>query len=179
MDLRTAAAYLGCSYWTLRDLVPNGHIPAVRIPSPRLRDGRVMRRILIDSRDLERLIERCKEVDDPPQAPSTQMHPVTTKGEHRMGMTYKRGTVWWVKYYRNGRPIRESSHSGKESDAINLLKLREGDIAHGLPVKTRSVFERYNIVSDGDLDAAAVRLNGLITLVAPAAGLVGSSVRTK
>ena len=28
--------------------------------------------------------------------------------------------------------------------------------------KTRSVFERYNIVSDSDLDAAAVRLNGLI-----------------
>jgi excisionase family DNA binding protein len=55
MDLRTAAAYLGCSYWTLRDLVLNGHIPAVRIPSPRARDGRVMRRILIDSRDLERL----------------------------------------------------------------------------------------------------------------------------
>ena len=51
-----------------------------------------------------------------------------------MGMTYKRGTVWWVKYYRNGRPIRESSHSSKESDAITLLKLREGDIAHGLPM---------------------------------------------
>lgn len=28
--------------------------------------------------------------------------------------------------------------------------------------KTRSVFERYNIVSDGDLDAAAVRLSGLM-----------------
>lgn len=28
--------------------------------------------------------------------------------------------------------------------------------------KTRSVFERYNIVSDGDLDAAAVRLNGIM-----------------
>ena len=54
-----------------------------------------------------------------------------------MGMTYKRGTVWWVKYYRNGRPIRESSHSGKESDAINLLKLREGDIAHGLAVNPK------------------------------------------
>lgn len=64
MDLRTAAAYLGCSYWTLRDLVLNGHIPAVRITSPRARDGRVMRRILIDSRDLERLIERRKEVGD-------------------------------------------------------------------------------------------------------------------
>jgi excisionase family DNA binding protein len=72
MDLRTAAAYLGCSYWTLRDLVLNGHIPAVRIPSPRARDGRAMRRILIDSRDLERLIERWKEVDD--TAP-TAMHP--------------------------------------------------------------------------------------------------------
>jgi hypothetical protein len=30
--------------------------------------------------------------------------------------------------------------------------------------KTRSVFERYNIVSDGDLDAAAVRLNGLMNV---------------
>ena len=69
MDLRTAAEYLGCSYWTLRDLVLNGHIPAVRIPSPRARDGRVMRRILIDSRDLERLIERWKEVD------TSQLHP--------------------------------------------------------------------------------------------------------
>jgi hypothetical protein len=29
--------------------------------------------------------------------------------------------------------------------------------------KPRSVFERYNIVSDGDLDAAAVRLNGLMS----------------
>ncbi len=73
MDLRTAAAYLGCSYWTLRDLVLNGHIPAVRFPSPRARDGRVMRRILIDSRDLERLIERWKEVDDP--AHTTHMNP--------------------------------------------------------------------------------------------------------
>jgi integrase len=54
-----------------------------------------------------------------------------------MGMAYKRGAVWWVKYYRNGRPIRESSHSSKESDAINLLKLREDDIAHGLPVNPK------------------------------------------
>jgi hypothetical protein len=53
----------------LRDLVLNGHIPAVRIPSPRARDGRVMRRILIDSRDLERLIERWKEVD------TSELHP--------------------------------------------------------------------------------------------------------
>ena len=75
MDLRTAAAYLGCSYWTLRDLVLSGHIPAVRIPSPRARDGRAMRRILIDSRDLERLIERWKEVDDSITNESPDLHP--------------------------------------------------------------------------------------------------------
>jgi excisionase family DNA binding protein len=63
MDLHTAAAYLGCSYWTLRDLVLAGHIPAVRIPSPRATDGRAMRRIRIDSRDLDTLIERWKEVE--------------------------------------------------------------------------------------------------------------------
>jgi integrase len=54
-----------------------------------------------------------------------------------MGMTYQRGAVWWVKYYRNGRPIRESSGSTKESDAIQLLRIREGDIAHGLPVNPK------------------------------------------
>lgn len=51
-----------------------------------------------------------------------------------MGMTYQRGAVCWVKHYRNARPMRESSGSTKESDAIQLLKIREGDIAHGLPV---------------------------------------------
>src|ERR1700709_2015213 len=61
MDRRTAAAYLGCSYWTLRDLALNGHVPIVRIPSPRARDGRALRRILSDSRDLDLLIERWKE----------------------------------------------------------------------------------------------------------------------
>ena len=74
MDLRTAAAYLGCSYWTLRDLVLNGHVPAVRIPSPRAKDGRAMRRILIDTRDLDMLIERWKEVNNADIEPIGDMH---------------------------------------------------------------------------------------------------------
>src|SRR5438876_3429303 len=51
-----------------------------------------------------------------------------------MGSLYKRGNVWWVKYYRNGKPLRESSGSEKESEAKRLLRLREGDIARGAPV---------------------------------------------
>jgi len=48
-----------------------------------------------------------------------------------MGSIYKRGNVFWVKYYRNGKPYRESSKSKKESDAKRLLKKREGEIADG------------------------------------------------
>jgi integrase len=54
-----------------------------------------------------------------------------------MGMTYKRGTVWWVKYYRNGIPMRESSGSPLEEDAKRLLRTREGDLARGIPVTPR------------------------------------------
>ena len=43
-----------------------------------------------------------------------------------MGTHYKRGAVWWIKYYQNGVGMRESSHSTKESTAKKLLKLREG-----------------------------------------------------
>ena len=49
----------------------------------------------------------------------------------KMGMIYRRGETFWIKYYRNGKPYRESSQSKKESDAKKLLKLREGHIAEG------------------------------------------------
>ncbi len=48
-----------------------------------------------------------------------------------MGMIYKRGNVWWIKYYRNGEPYRESSGSAKKMVAKKLLDRREGDIAKG------------------------------------------------
>ena len=127
MDLRTAAAYLGCSYWTLRDLVLNGYVPAVRIPSPRARDGRALRRTLIDSRDLELLIERWKEGNT---AASTNR--IQPGGRNGNALQARRSVV--DQDYRNGRGLRESSHSTKEGDARRLLKLREGDIEHGLPV---------------------------------------------
>jgi len=48
-----------------------------------------------------------------------------------MGSVYKRGSVFWIKYYRNGRPYRESSHSDLITKAQKLLKKREGEIAEG------------------------------------------------
>jgi len=48
-----------------------------------------------------------------------------------MGSIYKRGRVYWIKYYRNGKPYRESTGSTKEADAKRLLKKREGEIAQG------------------------------------------------
>ncbi|MBL7202840.1 MAG: site-specific integrase [Desulfobacteraceae bacterium] len=48
-----------------------------------------------------------------------------------MGMIYKRGKIFWIKYYRNGKPYRESSKSKKEPDAKRLLKKREGEISEG------------------------------------------------
>ena len=43
----------------------------------------------------------------------------------------KGSATWWVKYYRNGTPHRESCHSTKKQVAIDLLKTRIGEIASG------------------------------------------------
>ena len=71
-----------------------------------------------------------------------------------MGSIYKRrwkdteghvheSDVWWIKYYKDGKPIRESSESTKESDPRKLLNLREvllpsaTDAVKGIPVTPR------------------------------------------
>ena len=41
------------------------------------------------------------------------------------------GQVYWLKYYRNGKPYYECSKSTKETDAKKLLKKREGEISKG------------------------------------------------
>jgi integrase len=48
-----------------------------------------------------------------------------------MGNIYKRGKVYWIQYYRNGKPYRETTKSEKEADAKHLLKKREGEISEG------------------------------------------------
>jgi integrase len=48
-----------------------------------------------------------------------------------MGMIYKRGQTFWIKYYRNGKPYYESARTKRESEAKRLLRLKEGQIAEG------------------------------------------------
>ena len=48
-----------------------------------------------------------------------------------MGSVYKRGNVYWIKYYRNGKCFRESSGSTKKMVAKKVLARKEGDIAKG------------------------------------------------
>ncbi len=48
-----------------------------------------------------------------------------------MGRVYRRGATWWVQYYVRGQLFRESARSALKSAAIGLLKVREGEGAHG------------------------------------------------
>lgn len=48
-----------------------------------------------------------------------------------MGSIYRRKKVYWIKYYRNGKPYYESSHSDKVEVAKRILKAREGEISQG------------------------------------------------
>ena len=51
--------------------------------------------------------------------------------------------MWWAKYYVNGRAVRESTSTGKESEAKRFLKEREGRVASGQPVLPRVDRVRY------------------------------------
>jgi integrase len=55
-----------------------------------------------------------------------------------MGQIRKRGRIWWIRYYRNGQRIEESSGSSKHDEARDLLKKREGAVADGVPLTAKS-----------------------------------------
>lgn len=67
LNMRQAAAYLGCSFWTARDYVLQGLIPVVDLPPLRAREGdrqrKTLRRVLIDRSDLDAFIESHKRRD--------------------------------------------------------------------------------------------------------------------
>lgn len=64
LNMRQAATYLGCSFWTVRDYVLQGLIPVVDMPPLRPREGgrrqSALRRVLIDRADLDAFVESRK-----------------------------------------------------------------------------------------------------------------------
>src|SRR5262245_4776052 len=72
--------------------------------------------------------------------------------KRRAGHLYRRGDVWWVKYYVNGRPSYESTglkcrdEKGRkvnETEAGRILNERLGRIATGQPILPRADRVRY------------------------------------
>lgn len=65
LDKDESSVYLGASIDTLKRLIQTGELPIVRLPAERERNGRgrpgACRRVLIDVRDLDDLIDRSKE----------------------------------------------------------------------------------------------------------------------
>lgn len=51
-----------------------------------------------------------------------------------MGYIYKQWNTYYIEYWRGGKRYRESSHSHRERDARDLLRIREGHIAEGKPL---------------------------------------------
>lgn len=45
--------------------------------------------------------------------------------------TYKESSIWWIKYYRNGKPYFESTGTEDEKEAKKTLQSKEGEIADG------------------------------------------------
>jgi integrase len=89
-----------------------------------------------------------------------------------MGSLYRRGAIWWVKYYENGRPRRESTGTEKETEARRFLKEREGRAAMGQPILRRAdrvsyeelaedLRQHYRTTGARDLEEAGYRLKHL------------------
>jgi integrase len=59
--------------------------------------------------------------------------------EYRRKQKMPNGTIRelptiWIKYYQNGRAVRESTGTTKETVARRMLRTREGDVEHGIPI---------------------------------------------
>ncbi len=54
-----------------------------------------------------------------------------------MGQIRKRGGVYWIRWYRDGRRFEESAKTSKWEKARDLLRDREGDVSRGVPVSPK------------------------------------------
>src|SRR5687768_16978064 len=55
-----------------------------------------------------------------------------------MGEIFKRGRVYWIRYYREGQRFAESAKTARYEEARDQLRDREGAISKGVPITARS-----------------------------------------
>jgi hypothetical protein len=82
LSLRQAAAYLGVSFWSVRDWCLAGYLRTVELPALRPREGErpkdTLRRKLIDRVDLDAFIEQQKGVSATDiQSTVSRIQPIT------------------------------------------------------------------------------------------------------
>jgi hypothetical protein len=70
----------------------------------------------------------------------------------------KGSSIWWVKYYRNGKPYRESTHTAEESKAKDFLKRRLAEITTDTFVGPRT--ERIRVDELAEDFLRDYRING-------------------
>jgi integrase len=70
----------------------------------------------------------------------------------------KASAVWWVKYYRNGKPYRESTHKTDQKEAQDFLKRRLAEITTGSFVGPRA--ERIRVEELAEDFLRDYRING-------------------
>jgi integrase len=62
--------------------------------------------------------------------------------------TVHESRIWWIKYYRDGKPVRETTETEKITEARTFLKRREGDVAKGVPVSGRELRIKFSELAD-------------------------------
>ena len=93
----------------------------------------------------------------------------TARTKRGAGTLYQRGRVWWIKYYVDGRPQYESTHTDRERQARTILNERLGRVATGAPILPRqdrvtydeaaaALRDHYRVTGARDLTEAEYRL---------------------
>lgn len=104
-------------------------------------------------------------------------HPTHGKADVCAGCGARFGKVWWMKYYVNGRPVRESTETEKETEARKILNTKDGRAASGLPIVPRAdrvtydelagdLVRHYRTTGERDLNEAGRRLKHLTAFFA-------------
>lgn len=70
-------------------------------------------------------------------------HPSHGRADLCLGCGARFGKICWAKYYVNGKPVRESTQTEKETEAKRFLKDREGSAVKGQPILPRVERIRY------------------------------------